>query len=66
MIYIAMDYDGLRQLIMDMLGNQRCRIDVESLQNGITSSTLRMMFLRCWFIWDIYLAYDNKNKKFSF
>ncbi len=28
MAYIAIDFDGLRQLIIDMLGSLRCRIDV--------------------------------------
>ncbi len=37
MMYIAMDFDGLRQLISDMLGGQRCSIDVEFFQNDITS-----------------------------
>ena len=37
MMYIAMNYDGLRQLIVDMLGGGRCSIDVESFQNDITS-----------------------------
>lgn len=36
MTYIAMDFDGLRQLIVDMLGNQGRSIDVESFQNDIT------------------------------
>lgn len=37
MTYIAMDFGGLKQLIVDMLGGFRCRIDVESFQNDITS-----------------------------
>ncbi|MCM1189724.1 MAG: hypothetical protein NC541_10580 [bacterium] len=37
MTYIAMDFDGLRQMIVDMLGNRRRCIDVESFQNDITS-----------------------------
>ena len=35
--YIAMDFKGLRQLIVDMLGGSGCSIDVESFQNDITS-----------------------------
>lgn len=35
--YIAMDFDGLRQLITGMLGGQRCSIDVEAFQNDMTS-----------------------------
>jgi len=45
MTYIAMDFKGLRQLIVDMLGGSRCSIDVESFQNDITSFHSDMVFL---------------------
>ncbi len=60
--YIAMDFDGLRQLIVDMLGGARRRIDVESFQNDITSfhSADDVITL---LIHMGYLAYDNKDKE---
>jgi len=36
-LYIGMDFDGLRQKVMDMLGGTRCKIDVEAFQNDMTS-----------------------------
>ena len=62
MTYIAMDFDGLRQLIVDMLGGQRCMVDVESFQNDITSfySADDVITL---LIHMGYLAYDNKTKQ---
>lgn len=62
MMYIAMDFDGLRQLIVDMFGGQRCSIDVESFQNDITSfhSADDVITL---LIHMGYLAYDNKSKE---
>ncbi len=60
--YIAMDFKGLRQLIVDMLGGSGCSIDVESFQNDITSfySADDVITL---LIHMGYLAYDNKTKK---
>lgn len=62
MTYIAMDFCGLRQLIVDMLGGQRCRIDVESFQNDITSfhSADDVITL---LIHMGYLAYDSKTEE---
>lgn len=62
MTYIAMDFDGLRQLIVDMLGGQRCMVDVESFQNDITSfhSADDVITL---LIHMGYVAYDNKTKQ---
>lgn len=60
--YIAMDFKGLRQLIVDMLGGLRCPIDVESFQNDITSfhSADDVITL---LIHMGYLAYDYKTKE---
>lgn len=60
--YIAMDFKGLRQLIVDMLGGSRCGVDVESFQNDITSfhSADDVITL---LIHMGYLAYDNKTKE---
>lgn len=62
MMYIAMDFDGLRQMIVDMLGGQRRMIDVESFQNDITSfhSADDVVTL---LIHMGYLAYDGKTKE---
>lgn len=35
-LYIEMNYDGLRQKVVDMLGGGRCKIDVETFQNDLT------------------------------
>lgn len=53
MTYIAMDFDGLRQLIVDMLGNQRCSIDVVKSADDVITLLIHMG----------YLAYDSKTKK---
>lgn len=62
MTYIAMDFDGLRQLIVDMLGYQRCSIDVESFQNDITTfhSADDVITL---LIHLGYMVYDIRTKK---
>lgn len=62
MMYIAMDFEGLRQLIVDMLGGQRCSIDVESFQNDITSFKSADDVITL-LIHMGYLAYDNKTKE---
>lgn len=62
MMYIAMDFDDLRQLIVDMLGGQRCNIDVESFQNDITSFKSADDVITL-LIHMGYLAYDNKAKE---
>lgn len=62
MTYIAIDFKGLRQLIVDMLGGQRCSIDVESFQNDITSFNSADDVITL-LIHMGYLAYDNKTKE---
>ena len=62
MVYIAMDFDGLRQLIVDMLSGQRCIVDVESFQNDITSFKSADDVITL-LIHMGYLAYDNKTKE---
>ena len=62
MMYIAMDFDGLRQLIADMLGGQRCSIDVEFFQNDITSFNSADDVVTL-LIHMGYMAYDSKTKK---
>ena len=62
MMYIAMEFDGLRQLIVDMLGGQRCSIDVESFQNDVTSFNSADDVVTL-LIHMGYMAYDSKTKK---
>ncbi len=58
-----MDFDGLRQLIVDMLGGRRCSVDVESFQNDITSFNSADDVITL-LIHMGYMAYDRKIKKF--
>ncbi len=62
MTYIAMDFDGLRQLIVDMMGGQGCSVDVESFQNDITSFNSADDVITL-LIHMGYMAYDSKTKK---
>lgn len=62
MTYIAMDFDGLRQLIVDMMGGFRCKIDVESFQNDITSFNSADDVITL-LIHMGYLAYDSKAEE---
>ncbi len=62
MTYIAMNFGGLRQLIVDMLGGQRCHVDVESFQNDITSFRSADDVITL-LIHMGYLAYDSKEKE---
>ena len=61
MMYIVMDFDGLRQLIADMLGGQRRSIDVEFFQNDITSFNSADDVVTL-LIHMGYMAYENKTK----
>lgn len=60
--YIAMDFNGLRQLIVDMLGGQRCIVDVDSFQNDITSFNSADDVITL-LIHMGYLAYDSKTNE---
>ncbi|MBD5394166.1 MAG: AAA family ATPase [Lachnospiraceae bacterium] len=62
MTYIAMNFDGLRQLIVNMLSGQRCCVDVESFQNDITSFNSADDVITL-LIHMGYLAYDNTTKE---
>lgn len=61
-IYIAMDFDGLRQKVVDMLGGGKCKIDVESFQNDMTTFNSSDDVLTL-LIHLGYLAYDNKSQE---
>lgn len=62
MMYIAMDFDGLRQMIVDMMGGLRSHVDVEAFQNDITSFNSADDVITL-LIHMGYLAYDNKTKE---
>jgi len=62
MTYIAMDFNGLRQLIVDMLGGQRCIVDVDSFQNDITSFNSADDVITL-LIHMGYLAYNSKTNE---
>jgi hypothetical protein len=60
-IYIDMNEDGLKEAIVQMLGGAKCRIDVETFQNDMTSITCRDDVLTL-LIHLGYLAYDEKSE----
>ena len=62
MMYIAMDFDGLRQMVVDMMGGLRSHVDVEAFQNDITSFNSADDVITL-LIHMGYLAYDNKTKE---
>ncbi len=62
MTYISMDFDGLKQLIVDMLGDRSCHIDVDSFQNDITSFNSADDVITL-LIHMGYLAYDTAQKE---
>lgn len=59
-VYIEMDFDGLKQKVVDMLGGARCKIDVESFQNDMmtfnTADDVLTLLIHLG-----YLAYDSKT-----
>lgn len=61
-IYIDMDFDGLKQAIIRMLGGQRCRIDPGTFQNDMTSMQGRDDVLTL-LVHLGYLAYDDDSKE---
>lgn len=59
--YIAMNFDGLKQMVVDMLGGQACAIDTEAFQNDMTSFNSADDVLTL-LVHLGYLAYDHKAK----
>lgn len=61
-IYIDMDFDGLREAILSMLGGEKCPVNTGTFQNDLTSLRSRddvMVLL----IHLGYLAYDGEAEK---
>lgn len=61
-IYITMDFDGLKQKTVDMLGGAGCKIDVESFQNDMTTFHSADDVLTL-LIHLGYLAFDSKSQE---
>lgn len=62
MTYIAMDFDGLKQKIVDMLAGGRCNIDSDTFQNDMTSFKSADDILTL-LIHLGYLAYDKETEE---
>jgi len=61
-IYIEMDFDGLKQMVIDMLGGGRCKIRTEAFQNDMTSFKSASDVLTL-LVHLGYLAYDSKTQE---
>lgn len=61
-IYIDLNYDGLKDAVVDMLGGKRCRIDTGTFQNDMTSLESRDDVFTL-LVHLGYLAYDIDNKE---
>lgn len=61
-MYIEMDFDGLKQKVVDMLGGGRCKIVTQSFQNDMTSFKSASDVLTL-LVHLGYLAYDSKTKE---
>jgi len=59
-LYISMDFDGLKQEVIEMLGGSRCKIDVSSFQNDMTTFNSADDILTL-LIHLGYLAYDSET-----
>lgn len=60
--YIDLNYDGLKDALVDLLGGKRCRIDVETFQNDMTSIKSRDDIFTL-LVHLGYLAYDFDRKE---
>lgn len=63
--YIDMNFDGLKDTIINMLGENTCKVDTGSFQNDMTSMKSRDDVLTL-LIHLGYLAYDEKIKPSAF
>lgn len=61
-VYIEMDFDGLKQCIVEMLGGARIKIEVDSFQNDMTTFHCADDVLTL-LIHLGYLAYDSKTEE---
>lgn len=61
-VYIDMDFDGLKQRIVEMLGGARCRVEVGAFQNDMSTFHSADDVLTL-LIHLGYLAYDSKREE---
>ncbi len=62
MVYIDLNFDGLKDAIVDLLGGNRCRIDTGSFQNDMTSMKSRDDVFTL-LVHLGYLAYDADRRE---
>ena len=62
MTYIDLNFDGLKDSVIDMIGGMRCKVDVGSFQNDMTSLRSKDDVLTL-FVHLGYLAYDRKTRE---
>lgn len=60
-VYIEQDFDGLRETIVEMLGNGQCRIDPTTFQNDMTTFHTKDDVLTL-LVHLGYLTYDEKSE----
>lgn len=60
--YIDLNYDGLRDALVDMLGGKRCKINIRTFQNDITSIKNRDDIFTL-LVHLGYLAYDSDKRE---
>ncbi|MCD7764659.1 MAG: ATP-binding protein [Lachnospiraceae bacterium] len=60
--YICLDYDGLEEATVRLLSGEKCKVDIGSFQNDMTSMKRRDDVLTM-LIHLGYLAYDNEQKE---
>ena len=61
-VYIDMNLDGLKEAVVDMIGNGRCKIDTTTAQNDMTTFRTKDDVLTL-LIHLGYLGYDFKTKE---
>lgn len=61
-IYIDMNFDGLKEAVIEMLGNTRCKIDPSTCQNDMTSLKSKDDVLTL-LLHLGYLSFDEKNSE---
>lgn len=61
-VYIDLNFDGLKEAIVKMLGNSRCKIDVSTFQNDMTTFQIKDDVLTL-LVHLGYLTFDAKTKE---
>lgn len=64
MVYIDMNYDGLKEAVIGMLGNVPCRIDASASQNDMTTFKSKDDILTL-LLHLGYLSFDEKKSEVS-